>query len=181
MRDGKTVLHTAAESRSTDAFALLMDRGADPRIVDKHGKNVSYYLQHEVYEAEGDVKYYSDGTSEPRWLYWELKGMLDDAEKWNWKIPEWIPSVSVHGQYSRGFKDAVFMLLCVMRRFSVPRDVRLLIVGRLGQMEFLSQKSFGCWPETVQRFEIMEPMAWYGERKREQEKFWAKYYKNIEK
>jgi hypothetical protein len=169
MRDGKTVLHTAAESRNPDAFELLMKRGADPRIVDKDGENVSYFLLREMYDEELNEKYnYEDDVWEPRWPYWELKGMLDDAKKWTWKIPEWSPSISVHFQYSRGFKDAVFTLLCVMRRFSVPRDVRILICGQLGHLEFLSQKSFGYWPETVQRFEVEEIEKAVNEEKRKE-------------
>jgi hypothetical protein len=150
-------LHAAANSKNLEGFELLLKRGADPRLLDSNGQNVSYLLQQKIAECNKN----SDGSgSDEEEMYgeddYELQEMLELFQDWKPALLQWSPDASVHSQYSRGFRDATFTLLCVMHRFGVPRDVRVFITQQIAKMEFSRTFTHGYWPRTVHTFTEME-------------------------
>ena len=141
---------------------MLLDAGADPRLPDDNGRNPSYRVNEKLHEIRNEIREEHELDSDDHeddfddGQMYECRNMLDLMSSWLPPLPSW--SVLTHSQYSSGFKNAVFAFMCSMHRIApkFPRDLRLLLVEKIGEAEKHRWSKKGHWPDSVPSFEIQE-------------------------
>jgi hypothetical protein len=148
-----TPLHAGGYGFNMDGCKMLLERGADPRLVDNKGHNISYYLQIHMENCEWGFQP-EMGMFGPPLDHWFCEEILGFCKAWKPSIPKWSPTRKAHAAYSRGFKDAIFALLCSLRRLDVHHIVAFLVCEKMGELELAAWDTFGYWPDTVEQFKV---------------------------